>query len=107
MALIRQVSATNLDSFKMNLDDKFYKLKSEVEKGLIRFIIKSILSMILALIIGRLIGTYYFGNDVANLWNGISSIILLFTLFIGIFSVITWHFKVLRIETAVERRENR
>ncbi len=76
-------------------DNKFYKLKNEIEGGQIRYFLKSTLPIVLVVIIGKFIGVYYFDNknDIANLFDASPNMIILLLLFNGFFNVVSFQLK--------------
>lgn len=90
----------------MMSDDKFLKIKNEIKKGQIRYSIKSIFPILIAVIIGRFIGAYSFGNDndIDTLWEVLPIIVILFSALGGIFSAITWHFKIANYKKELNHR---
>lgn len=89
-------------------NNKFYKLKIEIENGPIRYVIKSILPGLLGVLIGKIIGAYLLGNDLsfAYLQDELSLTIIIFIIFGFVFGVISWRFKMSKYQKESKRREN-
>jgi hypothetical protein len=90
-------------------DNKFHKLKNEIERGQIRYFLKStLLPTMLVVIIGKFLAAYYFENknDIANLFDATPGMIILLLLFGGFSSIVSFQLKYKSYQKELTRRNN-
>ena len=92
----------------MEQNDKFYKLKSEIEKGQLRYTVKSVILLCLYITLGRFIGSYVFGDEsvIDKFWAELPSSLILLVLIGGVFSLIIFQFKLIKYKKDSNDRNN-